>query len=280
MAIAEASGQTFAVAANATHSNRYIDSLLWGGWKWVTTGSPVPIIKYYFAVENEGTPYADTWTTIEKDAYRAAAQSWANVANITFQEVGSAAQATFIEHSVQAAFWNNVPPGWVIFGEHDVPDNPAPAEGYYNWQTGWGWDYDDPNGGLNVGGFGYMTLVHELGHGLGLAHPHDNGGGSGVFPGVTVGDSGDRGDNNLNNDIMTVMSYVHGWISNPNGGNDALDNFGFVAGPMAFDIAAIQYLYGANMNYMTGNNTYFLPEVNALGTFYTCICDAGGLDTI
>lgn len=44
---------------------------------------------------------------------------------------------------------------------------------------------------------------------------------------------------------------------------------------MAFDIAAIQYMYGANTTFNTGNTTYSL-----LTTHYECIWDAGGNDTL
>ncbi len=47
--------------------------------------------------------------------------------------------------------------------------------------------------------------------------------------------------------------------------------------PMLFDIAAIQYLYGANYNTRTGNNTYYATSGSA---FVHTIWDAGGRDTI
>ena len=56
--------------------------------------------------------------------------------------------------------------------------------------------------------------------------------------------------------------------------------FGIQATPMAFDVAAIQYLYGANTHFQTGNNIYRLPRSNTLGSSYSCIWDAGGIDTI
>ena len=46
----------------------------------------------------------------------------------------------------------------------------------------------DPNvttDGLQKGGFAYSVILHEFGHAHGLAHPHDNGGGSDVLLGVT-----------------------------------------------------------------------------------------------
>ena len=49
---------------------------------------------------------------------------------------------------------------------------------------------------------------------------------------------------------------------------------------MAFDIAAIQDKYGVNEEWATGDDTYVLKDVNAPGTFYSCIWDAGGTDAI
>ena len=75
----------------------------------------------------------------------------------------------------------------------------------------------------------------------------------------------DFGDNNLNQGIFTTMSYNDGWETGPHG-NSWSDNYGWTAGPMAFDIAAAQYLYGANTSYNVMNNVYTLPGANAAGT--------------
>ena len=47
--------------------------------------------------------------------------------------------------------------------------------------------------------------------------------------------------------------------------------------PMVFDIAAIQYIYGANNNYKTGDDTYTFDPTKP---FFKTIWDAGGKDTI
>ena len=66
-----------------------IDGIKWGGWHWTTPGSATTTITYYFAPSGQFNSFDSTWTAVEKTAYKAAVQSWANVANLSFQEVGS-----------------------------------------------------------------------------------------------------------------------------------------------------------------------------------------------
>src|SRR6185503_11573172 len=122
----------------------------------------------------------------------------------------------------------------------------------------------------------------EMGHGHGLAHPHDNGGGSEVMHGVVEEGALDysTGDYGLNNGVYTTMSYNDGWDKDGPNGAAPENGYGYQGTLMAFDVAVLQQKYGANMDYMTGNDTYQLPDVNAAGTFYSCIWDAGGRDAI
>jgi serralysin len=46
-------------------------------------------------------------------------------------------------------------------------------------------------------------------------------------------------------------------------------DWGYQKGPGAFDIAAVQALYGPNTRYHTGNDTYTLPIANISGTGWT-----------
>jgi Ca2+-binding RTX toxin-like protein len=104
------------------------------------------------------------------------------------------------------------------------------------------------------------VLIHELGHTLGLKHPgnYDSTGGSISGPYLpTVTDNLD----------YTQMSY------NTGAGYSLNHKYGIT--PMLYDIQAIQYLYGANMSYHTGADTYSFSTDAAM----QCIWDAGGSDT-
>jgi len=260
--------------------NVYIDGILLGGNYWTSGSSSTTTIDYSFW--NSGTASfddayrdiaqnPDDWSSGEKASMVNALNSWSAVANIQFVNAGdNNASATLKFYSVGNADMNRYMPKALGF-TYDFGTN-ARGISHFN-SEGEGWN----TGGMAQGSYGFITLIHELGHGLGLAHPHDNEGGSSIYPGVTSA-FGDTGNYGLNQGVYTTMSYNDGLVSN-DGDLDTRD-YGYQGTPMAFDVAAIQYLYGANNRYKTGNDTYFLPTANQSGTYYSSIWDAGGIDTI
>ncbi len=252
--------------AGSGYGNPYIDSLIWGA-RWING----PIF-YHFgqgnAVDEFGTPFVGrAWHSYETQAFETALQLFENVCNIEFQAAPSQGAADIVWWTVDSAFL-----GQGTLGSHEIPDQAHgdPIYGYFNQQH-FTWNETT----VKQGGYGFVTIIHELGHALGLAHPHDGGSEPDAtkFPGVNG--SGDIGTG-ANQGIYTTMSYNDGWDDVPSNSYA----YGWQGGPMALDIAALQRLYGANMTYHTGNDTYVLPGVNASGTFWSCIWDAGGIDVI
>lgn len=133
--------------------------------------------------------------------------------------------------------------------------------------------------GLARGGFDFSILMHEIGHGLGLAHPHDTGGGSTVLQGVDRA-HGDFGDFGLNQGVYTVMSYNDGFAERDGDGLDTGAPHGFSAGYGALDIAALQAAYGANTAWAAGDDVYRLADRAAAGVGYRAIWDTAGSDTL
>ncbi|WP_441968224.1 M10 family metallopeptidase [Microvirga sp. 2MCAF38] len=136
------------------------------------------------------------------------------------------------------------------------------------------------------GNWGFATILHEVGHTMGLKHGHDQRayGSSPLNPGPLP-----AGQNNWNYSLMTYSSY-EGAATNPVQGNTGSDN------PQTYmqdDIAALQHMYGANFDYMNGptlyqwdtdgnvfvnGNQWLITGVNA--KVFMTLWDGGGEDTI
>ncbi|MGA9582098.1 MAG: M10 family metallopeptidase C-terminal domain-containing protein [Allosphingosinicella sp.] len=211
----------------------------------------------------------------ELDAVMTALGEFEKVADVVYLVVTDRAHADF----TYASYIGTPGPGVSLLGSMSPPDEPD--EGLAQFNSG-----DERWNAVNLaqGGFSFVTLIHEFGHGHGLAHPHDNGGKSGVMNGVLAEGAGvadyTTGDYGLNQGVFTMMSYEDGWQTSPYGNAPTDVGYGYLGGLMAFDIAAIQDKYGVNEEHATGNDVYTLKDVNAAGTFYYSIWDGGGTDSI
>ncbi len=101
----------------------------------------------------------------------------------------------------------------------------------------------------------FLTLTHEIGHGMGMAHPFEAGSGAGLKTVLSPA---------IDNDGITVMSYT----PNPNGTS--------ARNLMLYDALWLQQIYGANPDTRTGDDTYLWNDIR----FQDLIYDAGGEDVI
>lgn len=227
---------------------------------------PGPNIAVWFAPLGYTNPLGDTalraWTPQEIAAVFAALDTYEAVIPLNFTQAANEASADWILSLVDLD--GNVlgyfAPNTTGYGAFD----PTVA----NWTAG-----------LVPGGDSWITLIHEFGHGLGLAHPHDNGAfnygvnNSEIMQGV-IGDFNSYGTFLMNQGVFTTMTYNDGW---PLGPGDASALTGGQATPMALDVALLQQRYGANMTTFAGDTIW---TITTTASSYRAIWDVGGNDTI
>tara|TARA_B110000259_G_scaffold37894_1_gene43025 strand:+ start:112 stop:2067 length:1956 start_codon:yes stop_codon:yes gene_type:complete len=112
----------------------------------------------------------------------------------------------------------------------------------------------------NLGSNAFHIVLHEIGHALGLKHPHDGG-----LAGYTTYQ--DAGLSNLDDGFLTLMSY------DP---TSSIWEYGWASTPLPLDIIAAQTIYGANTTTHAGNTTHSLLDDGLLRTVY----DVSGTDTL
>lgn len=234
-----------------------IDNLLFrgsAGMKWGTALNQGVNLTFSFSSANStyisgATPGSQlSMTATQITAARQAMQVYSNISNLSFTEVADTST------SAGDIRWARSSDASVGTAYAYFPSNSGPAGDIW-----FGTKYDDFYQNPSLGTYGYQTFLHELGHALGLMHPHE-----GSIPTAP-------GQDQLKYSVMSYRSY-----------DGASTSFGYTnnfypTSLMLNDIAAIQYLYGVNTGYQSGNNTYSWAANTSI---FETIYDGGGVDTI
>ena len=187
--------------------------------------------------------------------------------NVKFKEMSDTQRKavrdafTYLSSIIDVTFVESQTPGKadINFGTND--QTATKSSGYANVPNGSG---DHPvflfldnsktnlNGDMKPGSYGWQTLLHEIGHTLGLKHPGNYNASGGGAPGPFLPKA-------IDNRQYTLMSYFNAAnaIANPS-------TF------MMYDMAALQFLYGVGSGDQTKNYqvTSFTADWSGLETLW------------
>jgi serralysin len=237
-----------------------IDSLI-EGVRWVPGAGGATTLTYSFpragaewapAYNDSDEPYSgfQAFSPAQQQAARAALQLWSDLADLRFVEVK--------ERSGLA--------GDLRFGRSELPTTAYayPPDGTAQGGDIWLGPFYGAYDSYPPGTYEFQSLVHEIGHALGLKHPHEPSDVSGF--GATLPTAADW----IGASTMSYASY-------PGDTHDVLVADIFPETPMGLDVGAIQYLYGADTTTRAGDTVYSWAKGERL---FETIWDAGGKDTI
>lgn len=269
-------GQTY-VAANG---NTYIDGLLHGG-KWAGT------VTYSFP--DQRTDYESRYAEADAAGFGSVSLAQIQTARLIFEGSGSSGTQAGVAARAVEQFTNldlvfaGTGNGDIRIAQSSMADPtayaylPDPNAGYYGGDIWFGTAYDFRQPSL--GNYSDFTMMHEIGHALGLKHSSEAGGVSGV----AVPADRDAVE-------FTVMSY-RSYVGGPETGY-TVEPGAFPQSFMMLDILALQYVYGADYTANAGNTTYawkpstgetFIDGVGqgapAANRVFLTIWDGGGTDT-
>lgn len=255
---------TGSVGSSGNFTNQDINGLL-SGYAWGTLG-----ITYSFP--SSASNYNGYSTGEPQSGFQALTSTQQGVVRYALNLVSQYTLLTFAEitetdstHAMVRFAVSSMPPtAWTYYPGGDP-------------NSGDVWIGKAAGGVPSKGSYAFDAIMHEVGHALGLKHGHEDDGVHGVLPAA---------HNSTEWSLMDYHSYIGADTAFRNAAGSGNQTY------MIDDIAALQYMYGANYSTNAGDTVYrWNPKtgemsINGVGQgastsnkIYLAVWDGGGNDT-
>lgn len=222
----------------------------------VTYSFPLTVPFYYADDADERNEDVRALNGIQQQRVRDALEMVSSFANITFREVADSVggMMRFMFTGMDDGIL-----GWAYFPSAQRPTQTVQGDVWFSTSALAMSDFD-------YGTEGWLTVIHEIGHAIGLGHPF-----------TTPGESGPQLPSATNNHLHTVMSYTRvgdlPYVVNQTASSG--EPYG-VDTMMLYDVMEIQRLYGATAEQNHDDTVYRWANQ----PFRETLRDTGGFDTI
>jgi len=177
------------------------------------------------------------------------------------------------------AYYPSEQGGYKYLGDVFIAD----ARSYFDGDGNLIFEGNYSNADLSLGGYGQTTIVHELGHSIGLSHP----GNYNYDPNLPL-NYANYAEYAQDSEQYSIMSYWSGSETGARIVNWGTFFFNNEQTPLLHDILVAQVKYGADPTTRAGNTVYGFNSTAGKDVYdfnlnpfpYLSIYDAGGIDTL
>jgi hypothetical protein len=233
---------------------------------WTSTDNPALNPEILDVLTTYSTTAAN-WSTYQKERVKKALDTYMTFVNTTSTVVNTYSTCDIV--CVLVNDYGNILDGNILgscSGPYFIKEEPIYVDGKVVYIINNSFMTD---ASISDGGIMYNILLHEWGHGLGLAHPHDNGFGSTIMPAIAFnetryypGIAGYIQNNNFN----TVMTYNNRTFFLPDGRPDyespTVDLVGYPQTIMPLDALALRWMYNITEIPAQYISTYGINTIN------------------